>query len=231
MHECYDLQNLKGKAGKGQGKHSGKQKSAWSYSTKGDRRWDSHYDDGWVQPVTTEGAPVSVPLFALGMLTCEGEPSTLCQVDGQQDDEWECLESMLDSGAARSVCPLDMCKELGVEPGEVSPAYFRTATGARVANHGTRKIRGCARDGTALILMYNVADVSTPLDSVSQICDKGNIVVFTANGGYICGPHGRLGFRRRNDTYVRETWVQRPRKSALRETTDMQVDFPRPGAP
>ena len=81
--------------------------------------------------------------------------------------------------------------------------------------------------------MYNVADVSTPLDSVSQICDKGNVVVFTSTGGYICGPHGRLSFKRKNDTYVRQTWVRKSSgpRGAAKEKTSMEVDFLRQDLP
>ena len=144
---------------------------------------------------------------------------------------------MIDSGAARSVCPVTTCPENGLLPITSGPEYFRTATGDKVTNHGLRRIQGCATEGTDLTLLYNVADVSTPLDSVSQICDKGNVVVFTAQGGYICGPHGRLSFKRRNDTYVRQTWIRKPRGEPKPKTggksksTLMEVDFLRQDLP
>ena len=171
-----------------------------------------------------------VALFGLtgepvGMLTCDVDVEThsLYQV-GQDQNEWESFESMLDSGAARSVCPVGMCKEVPIKPCKNNPAYFRTARGDRVQNHGVRHICGLADDGTELSLMYNVAEVSTALDSVSQICDKGNIVVFTQQGGYICGPKCKLEFVRRNDTYVRTTWVKRPSRDAAGDRSGSTMD-------
>ena len=142
------------------------------------------------------------------------------------DDEWECVESMVDSGAARSVCPLTMCQEVGVARPHEGPAFFRTATGDRVQNHGIRELCGISNEGTALSLAYNVAEVSAPLDSVSQICDRGNVVVFTQAGGFVCGPQGKLAFKRKNDTYVRQTWVRRgspPRSSPVNKSRQRNV--------
>ena len=234
MVDCYELQNLKGKHGKAGGKSKnwtpGKGYSAPEWSSQG-------YDAsaGWVQPVTTDVGGVS--LFALpcseslGVLTCDGDAQPLLQV--RSDDGWECLESMIDSGAARSVCPVHMCADLGTSPAVNGPDHFLTATGARVANHGLRQVRGCADEGIDLTMTYNVAEISTPLDSVSQICDKGNIVVFTADGGFICGPRGRLAFRRKNDTYVRHTWVRKSKAKGVlgQKSAPMEVDFLRQDFP
>ena len=236
MMECFDLQNLKGKGGKnpGKGKGPGTGKNAYKPGWRPDYSAGYSGDgEGWVQPMVTDTSTGSVPLF---MLTCDQDTSSLMQVNAPTDDGWECLESMVDSGAARSVCPMSVCPENGLLPSRSGPEYFRTATGDKVQNHGLRRIQGCATEGVDLTLMYNVADVSTPLDSVSQICDKGNIVVFTSTGGYICGPHGKLSFKRRNDTYVRQTWVRKPRDGATggrkkKESNSMEVDFLRPDSP
>ena len=156
----------------------------------------------------------------------------LPQVNGDGENEWECIESMVDSGAARSVCPVQMCEHEGVMTPHNGPAYFRTATGARVKNIGLRSLTGVTDNGTELSLAYNVAEVSSPLDSVSQICDKGNIVIFTQAGGFICGPHGKLAFKRKNDTYVRNTWIRKnPRDKPLSNAMEVGAlqGFPRQG--
>ena len=132
---------------------------------------------------------------------------------------------MMDSGAARSVCPVHLCKENGTLPVGSGPEYFRTATGDRIPNHGQRQIRGYTDSGQVMSLRYNVADVSTPLDAVSSICDKGNIVIFTALGGFICGKHGRMTFERKGDTYVRKTWVKRPGARSRARSAAMDLDF------
>ena len=73
---------------------------------------------------------------------------------------------------------------------------------------------------------YAAADVTNALDSVSQICDARNTVVFTSEGGYVIGPRGRHDFDRVGDTYVRSTWVRRPRsrKKPNDKQNTMQTD-------
>ena len=61
-------------------------------------------------------------------------------------------------------------------------------------------------------MTYAVADVTSPLDSVAQMCDQGATVVFTRTGGYVASPKGKVLFERRGDSYIRKTWIHRPRK-------------------
>ena len=73
-------------------------------------------------------------------------------------------------------------------------------------------------------MRYAVADVAMALDSVSQICDTGAQVLFTKWGGHILGPAGRVDFTRVGDTYVRSTWVKRPRKRIPKPETTKDDD-------
>ena len=58
---------------------------------------------------------------------------------------------------------------------------------------------------------YQIADVTRPLCAVSKMCDKGNIVVFQADGGYIQNPAGvQTSFRRQNNVYVLDFYVKEP---------------------
>ena len=72
-------------------------------------------------------------------------------------------------------------------------------------------------------MTYAVADVTVPLDSVCQMCDAGNVVVFTAQGGYVAGPSGKITFVRDKDTFVRKTWVRSDRVKK-KENTQAKVD-------
>ena len=85
------------------------------------------------------------------------------------------LESFLDSGAARSICPRAHGKQFKVQPTDASRRRdgFLTATGRRVINRGCRTIPGTSNEGRHISMAYAVADVSVAFDSVSQICDKG----------------------------------------------------------
>ena len=70
---------------------------------------------------------------------------------------------------------------------------------------------GISAENSAIAMRYSVADISVPLDSVSQICDSGAKVTFHRTGGYIEGVDGkRSHFIRDGDTYVRQVWIKKP---------------------
>ena len=131
----------------------------------------------------------------------------------------------LDSGAARSVCPVDFCADFPIKETTASKnnEHFRTATGARVRNEGQRLIRGLTDEGAGVTMKYAVANIAVPLESVSQICDSGATVTFTKTGGVIAGPAGKIPFERDGDSYIRKTWVHR------RGSTSTTSGFPRQG--
>ena len=133
----------------------------------------------------------------------------------------------MDSGAARSVCPRGFAEHLGTIESEHSKSgkSFRTATGTAVANEGDRTVTGYTDQGSATSMKYVVANVAAALDSISQICDSGSIVVFERTGGDIKRPDGRqIPFERHGDTYRRNVWVKNPAEDPKAETT-----FSRPG--
>ena len=122
------------------------------------------------------------------------------------------VESFLDSGAARSVCPMQHCEQFPIvrtgSPEELEG--FQTATGKRVPNLGSRTVVGKTSSGEGVSMKYAVANIQVPLDSVSQMCDAGAVVTFTSTGGWIDLPSSeRLHFKRRDNTYYRETWIER----------------------
>ena len=78
-----------------------------------------------------------------------------------------------------------------------------------------------------MAMRYAVADVTVALDSVSQMCDAGAIIVFTKGGGYILKDGKRHDFVRKGDTYIRRTWLKKNRDNEDVEMTP--VGFSRPG--
>ena len=147
------------------------------------------------------------------------------------EDEWVCLESHLDSGAAKSVCPLDYCSQFPVRETEASKSgeSFRTATGTKIANEGERVVRGQSEGGTPISMRYAVADVTVPLDSVAQICDSGAVVYFNSTGGYIINERGRQDFARQGNACIRRTWVKKPKKRTDADVEMRPVGFHRQG--
>ena len=134
----------------------------------------------------------------------------------------EVLRSVIDSGAARSVCPVKHGEQFGLTstPQSRAGSGFRTATNKRVSNLGSRKVVGVNHDNQQVGMNYAVANVTAALDSVSQICDTAAGVWFGPTGGYILEKNGKkVPFHRDGDTYVREVRVPkapfpRPRISA-----------------
>ena len=59
-------------------------------------------------------------------------------------------------------------------------------------------------------VLYQIAEVSRPLTSVSSLCDKGNWVVYTSQGGFIinCQTGGRTGFERQGSIYELGLWIK-----------------------
>ena len=120
------------------------------------------------------------------------------------------LTSVIDSGAARSVCPPSHGSQFKINPTVQSLRGdgFKTATGKRVVNQGSRKVRGVTAAGAPIEMQYAVADINSALDSVSQICDAGATVTFTKTGGWILTDAGaRTEFERKGDTYTRTVFL------------------------
>ena len=125
-----------------------------------------------------------VNLLEMMNADCEG-PEIHEIAHGDDHPDWMAVDTIVDSGAARSVCPLVFCQHFPVTPSPESKKgqNFRTAGGEEVRNEGDRRILGVTQSGRGISMKYAVADVTVPLDSVSQLCDAGNTVVFTATGG------------------------------------------------
>ena len=89
-------------------------------------------------------------------------------------------------------------------------------------NKGQRCVQAWTDEGSPVVMTYQVAEVTKPLNSVSKICDAGNVVTFTAQGGTIRNlwTGAVTSFGRDAGVYVLNTWVKAGASS--------QSDFPRP---
>ena len=105
----------------------------------------------------------------------------------QETAGWNCVECVLDSGAADSVCPRSMCPWFAVEDSEASRAgvYYTAANGGKLFNLGQTHVPIAMEDGVRTMATFQVADVSRPLMSVGRVCAMGNRVIFGAGSGYI----------------------------------------------
>ena len=119
----------------------------------------------------------------------------------------------MDSGAADSVAPGTIAENVVVteSTGSKSGQKYMTADGTKISNQGQKSFTTITEDGRAVGVTYQIADISRPLNSVGRICDKGNAVVFTKEGGYVMNLWSgeRTRFSREEGVYILKTWVPR----------------------
>lgn len=125
---------------------------------------------------------------------------------------WVKISAIMDSGAAESVAPPGLASHIPLRESEASRRgqVYHTADGTKIPNLGERVVQTETEDGQRYNLTYQVASVTKPLNSVSKICDKGNIVVFTSDGGFVQNSWTgqRTCFAREHGVYVMHSWVE-----------------------
>jgi hypothetical protein len=147
-----------------------------------------------------------------------------------EDGGWQRIRGVMDSGASESVAHPSMCPQYAVKPsaGSTSGQKYVSASGDVIANLGEQHLDVETDEGMETQIRYQSADVSRPLNSVSEICDAGGedgqYVIFSRYGGVIMNLQtGRkTPFSRVDGIYELGLWVKPP----PREEASV---FPRPG--
>ena len=129
-----------------------------------------------------------------------------------RDGGWVQVKAVMDSGCAESVAPPDLCPEYALEPsaGSIRGQNFISASKDRIPNLGQKKFEVETEDGSKGKIKYQIADVSRPLNAISDICDAGNRVIFGKNGGMIMNIESgtETYFNRENGIYVLNLWIK-----------------------
>ena len=140
--------------------------------------------------------------------------------------EWIRVETVLDSGAAESVALPTVAPWVEVQEsiGSKNGQTYQSASGAKIANQGEKRLQVVTEEGQEAEATFQIAEVTRPLSAVSRICDKGNVVVFSHDGGFIQNmAGGRTYFRRENNVYMIDLYMQAP----LRSTGSTSTSFHR----
>jgi hypothetical protein len=120
--------------------------------------------------------------------------------------KWVKIKSVVDSGASAPVAPPQMMPSVRIEPSEGSRRgqRYSSASKHKLKNLGQQRLMAMTEDGEPTEVLFQIADVSKPLMSVSSICEKGNRVIFGKAGGVVQNIRtGRLiPFQRENGIYV-----------------------------
>ena len=126
--------------------------------------------------------------------------------------KWVKVDSVVDSGASTPVAPPSMAPNCTIRPSEGSRRgqKFTSASKHKLKNLGEQRLDACTEDGHETEVLFQIADVSRPLVSVSGICERGNRVIFGRAGGVVqCLRSGReTPFYKRNGIYVLSMWLK-----------------------
>ena len=137
-------------------------------------------------------------------------------VSRQSDDGWLQVKGVMDSGASESVAPPDLAPHYPVtsSPGSLSGQEYTSASGNAIPNLGEKILDIVMEDGRESQIKYQVAEVSRPLNSISEICDAGGnygqIVMFGRTGGAILNLETGIQtpFAREEGVYTMDVWVK-----------------------
>ena len=133
------------------------------------------------------------------------------------------------SGAEESVAHPSMCPQYLVVPSieARSGLCCTSASGGEIPNLGEQTLPVVTSEGYEFDSNYQSADVSRPLNSISQICDgggkDGQLVLFSKWGGTILNLESwrKTQFDRSGGIYTLGMWAKPPGSTA--------PSFPGPG--
>ena len=128
------------------------------------------------------------------------------------------IEIILDSGCSAHVMDSEHAPGYNVSPspGSMRGQTFYVGNGEPLPNEGQINLHFAARDDTGemqnLSSIFQVAEVTSPLMSVSSICDKGFTCVFDSKCGRVLDQQGATvcTFDRSNGLYVKSVKLQPP---------------------
>ena len=138
------------------------------------------------------------------VMTTEEDPSIMSLEDFVETD----ILLTLDSGCCDHI--VDMADAPGYasvlhsSPGSQQNQKFVVGNGDRVANQGQVKLRMKAKDegGARMSSVFQVAEITPPLMSVSRICDQGMSCVFEKTHARVVNSEGKIVARLERATEV-----------------------------
>ena len=154
------------------------------------------------------------PLFKVPLaIAKELNPMIATKADAQG---WIQIKGVMDSGASESVAPPTMCPHYDVVPSEGSMCgqEYMSASNDTIRNLGEQVLDVVSNEGVESKVKYQIADVSRPLNSITEICDaggqQGQVVIFGRNGGAVVNLEtgNQTPFQREDGVYVMSTWVK-----------------------
>ena len=164
---------------------------------------------------TIEEAVSKEILFQTGhsLFVLTEQPPELNAVTNGKKMVWVQISTVLDSGAVRHVTPNGVFS-LTVAESERSKEghnYYGPA-GEPIKNLGTQTVQATSNSGQHLSVGFDVARITRPLTSVSEIVKKNYRVVFDDEGSYVQSKKtgSSIDIRQEGSLYYLDLWVQVP---------------------
>ena len=156
-------------------------------------------------------------IACFGPITVEDDPAALAIADFVETD----IVITLDSGCVDHLADMaDMpgyACALEPSPGSKRGQAFIVGNGSKVKNKGQVRLQMKTTDGKAQSLnsIFQVAEITRPLMSVSRICDQGLECLFTKEGAKILTQKGEVvaAFEREGGLYTATMRLKAPRPS------------------
>ena len=117
---------------------------------------------------------------------------------------------------------------LGPSPGSKRGQKFVVGNGGRVKNQGQVDLQMGAKDGSGFHSVFQVAEITRPLMSVSRICDQDLICIFDKTQAQVLNPakgnQVLATFQRDGGLYTCSMRLRAPKPAAV----DPATGFTRP---
>jgi len=124
---------------------------------------------------------------------------------------WEEIEITVDSGAAATVMPPEMCTYVPIDKNTNANTKFRAANGSVMQNEGMRALKGVDENLNPMGFHTHVAGVNKFLASVSKLTEAGHRVEFDEETGHriINKRTGMVRYmRKQNGVFKMPMWVE-----------------------
>ena len=128
---------------------------------------------------------------------------------------WMQVPCAVDSGACSHVAPPNLFALLGPKTNMEKPKFYG-ADGSPIENFGECPVNVVLDDNTKMNTLFNIAKITRPLLSVTQMTNNGHQVVFGKEESSIriAGGNKKIKLRKDGQLWMLDMWVQVPQEIA-----------------
>jgi hypothetical protein len=154
--------------------------------------------------------------------------NTINEADFQGN--WERIRAVMDSGATVPVMSPSTGRHYKGTESEASKAgvMYACANGDTIPNLGEKSMPVVTKEGTVRGYFSQMADVTTPLQSVRHLYKSGHVVVFDGPDSFMFNKHTGEMNKIEDDgfNYIQELWVIPPDELNMVQTPDFPGQHP-----